>query len=170
MPTKEYYAKHREECIQKSIVWAKRNPEKRAIILKRYYSCHKKELIQKKMTWAKRNPEKQAIIDKRYRNRNKSIIRQRQQIWRQKQRLEVLSYYGGSPPKCVCCGESHIEFLTIDHMNNDGAKHRKFVPSGSFYSWLKKNNFPEDYQVLCFNCNLSKGFYGCCPHEKEKKC
>lgn len=30
--------------------------------------------------------------------------------------------------------------------------------------WLKKNDYPKGFQILCHNCNMSKGFYGYCPH------
>jgi|TARA_R100001530_G_scaffold21901_2_gene18007 hypothetical protein len=87
----------------------------------------------------------------------------RSQEKRKRIRLEVLQYYAGIYPRCACCGESHYEFLGIDHINNDGAKHRKEI-GATIYGWLKKNNFPEGFQVLCHNCNLAKGFYGRCPH------
>ena len=32
------------------------------------------------------------------------------------------------------------------------------------YRWLKNHNYPEGFQVLCYNCNLPKGVYGVCPH------
>jgi len=82
--------------------------------------------------------------------------------------VEALAVYGDG--KCVCCGESHEEFLAIDHIDGGGGKQRR--ESGrsggsSTYQWLKSKGWPEGYQVLCHNCNLSKGFYGYCPHEKE---
>ena len=84
---------------------------------------------------------------------------------RQKARLEVLTHYGGNPPRCGCCGENHLQFLGIDHINGGGSKHRReFKIGGSFYPWLRQNNYPIGYQVLCHNCNLAKGFYGACPH------
>jgi len=69
----------------------------------------------------------------------------------------VMGNYGG---KCVSCGETHLEFLTIDHINNDGATHRKEVGWGvRFYRWLIKNNFPQgDFQALCYNCNSYKEY------------
>lgn len=95
---------------------------------------------------------------------------------RRKLREEVFSHYGG---KCVCCGEPTNAFLTIDHSNNDGNKHRKEIvgrslkqTSGSgykFYGWLKKNNYPEKYklQLLCFNCNCGRNLNGgICPHKQ----
>lgn len=79
-------------------------------------------------------------------------------------KLEVFSYYGGA--SCNCCGEKLIEFLSVDHKENNGAEHRRELKNGSLYRWLKKNNYPKGYQVLCMNCNFSKGRFGYCPHER----
>ena len=76
-------------------------------------------------------------------------------------RKEVLKNYGG---KCVCCGESDWHFLSLDHVNNDGAKHRREIGNSQVYNWAKKNNYPNSLQVLCYNCNMAKAFYGKCPH------
>jgi hypothetical protein len=37
-------------------------------------------------------------------------------------REEALTYYGKA---CACCGEDRVKFLTIDHTNGGGNKHRK---------------------------------------------
>ena len=79
-------------------------------------------------------------------------------------RNEVLTHYGG---RCACCGEEIIEFLGIDHINGGGYQHRKQIHGTSIYSWLKRNNYPEGFRVLCHNCNMALGFYGYCPHKKE---
>lgn len=87
------------------------------------------------------------------------------------ERQELLRHYGGDPPACACCEESTYEFLCIDHINGGGNKHRAELRSTSgsnFYSWLRRNGFPPGFQVLCHNCNLAKGFYGQCPHERTK--
>lgn len=88
-------------------------------------------------------------------------------------RLEVLSRYGGS---CACCGEEREPFLSIDHINGDGAEHRRAIcgdwskGSGSrVYRWLKANGFPADgFRVLCHNCNMARAMRGECPHEVER--
>jgi len=79
-------------------------------------------------------------------------------------------HYSGNPPKCQCCGEKHIEFLTIDHIKGGGAVHRRKIKRGTgtnFYHWLKKNNYPKGFRVLCINCNFSLGHFGYCPHNKS---
>lgn len=86
-----------------------------------------------------------------------------------KDKQEVLSHYGNI---CQCCGEHRIEFLTIDHINGDGAEHRRNSPAKggrSTYLWLRRNDYPSGYQVLCFNCNIAKGSSGECPHQTERR-
>jgi hypothetical protein len=83
-----------------------------------------------------------------------------------KRRRAVVTHYGG---KCACCGESTFEFLEIDHINNDGAVHRKKIGKGNTYKWLIANNYPPGFQVLCSNCNHAKGRYGYCPHERARQ-
>ena len=80
---------------------------------------------------------------------------------------EVFSYYSGGTPCCACCGESHLEFLTIDHMNGDGAVHRKQIHCRNINYWLRKNNYPGGFRILCFNCNWAFGHFGYCPHVKK---
>lgn len=70
---------------------------------------------------------------------------------------------------CRCCLKIYdLIFLTLDHVNNDGNKHRKSVNGRnnghSFYAWAIKNNFPDIFQTLCFNCNHAKHLNGgICP-------
>jgi hypothetical protein len=74
--------------------------------------------------------------------------------------------------QCSCCGEKMLGFLTIDHVNNDGAVHRKTVKSGVvFYCWLKNNGFPAGFQILCYNCNCGRAKnHGICPHKDGGVC
>jgi len=69
-------------------------------------------------------------------------------------KLETIDAYGGH---CSLCGETHWEFLTIDHVNGGGSRHREIVGSGgTFYRWLKNRGWPKDeYRLLCANCNCS---------------
>lgn len=77
-----------------------------------------------------------------------------------RRRTEAIAAYGG---KCKCCGESAYQFLCFDHVNNDGAEHRKEVAPTQLLHWLKKNNYPDTIQLLCYNCNMAKSIHGGCP-------
>ncbi len=83
-------------------------------------------------------------------------------------RYEVMEHYCNGIPHCVCCGESNYMFLTIDHTNGGGRKHRQIVKADRLPSWLKKNGYPPEYRILCYNCNNATGLYGFCPHELDK--
>lgn len=102
--------------------------------------------------WITKNKDKRKIISQKYRDRL---------------RKESFDYYGN---KCECCGEKLKDFLVIDHINGGGVKHRKLLKGGSaIYKWLKDNNYPIGYRVLCHNCNWS--VYrnnGICVHGKQE--
>ena len=85
-------------------------------------------------------------------------------------RLQAIFVYAGDDPMCACCGDPHLEFMTIDHINNDGAAHRRELNTrggDKFYRWLRNNNYPPGFQILCFNCNHAKAIYGVCPHQAD---
>lgn len=85
---------------------------------------------------------------KKFKNERQALVR------------EVYEYYGGC--YCACCGEDEFLFLTIDHIDNNGSEHRKRLPYGKFTTgvnmarWLKKNSYPNGFQVLCINCKSWK--------------
>lgn len=110
-----------------------------------YYKHHEKELEQKRIAWAKRSTK----------------IATQRRVKRREQKQSIINKYGG---KCICCGEKYIEFLTMDHINGDGAQHRKKIGRGNLYKWIITHNYPNTFRVLCYNCNCSIGHYGYCPH------
>lgn len=69
----------------------------------------------------------------------------------------LLAYSLGSKPSCTQCGFSDDRALSIDHIDGDGAQHRKEIASGrTFYKWLIDNDFPDGFQTLCMNCQFVK--------------
>lgn len=71
---------------------------------------------------------------------------------------EVLKYYGKGKCACVKCGFTDIRALSIDHINNNGAEHKKQIHKASLYKWLRDNKFPPGYQTLCMNCQFIKRY------------
>lgn len=90
---------------------------------------------------------------------------------------QIFEHYGR---ECACCGETDPLFLTIDHINNDGAAHRRemgykngyryTLASTDLHCWIRANGFPDTFQVLCFNCNCGKARnHGICPHRETRR-
>lgn len=81
----------------------------------------------------------------------------------------VYTAYGN---KCACppCGEIRWQFLTLDHVNDDGAEHRKQEPNTSkaLVEWAYKNGCPPSLRLHCWNCNNGRERNkGVCPHLTE---
>ena len=117
---------------------------------KRYYQEHKDKILANTNAyyWAHRNHRKAQRVA---------------------YKIAVFQAYGG--PVCVCCGETHQEFLSIDHIHGNGASHRRQLRTGSgsrFYVWLHKQHYPAGFRVLCMNCNFALGAFGYCPHSLAK--
>ena len=134
--------------------WKKLNPSKSAL--------HRREWDKTPNGISYR--KKHAEYMREYRKKKGDKMRQKQREYYQKARIEALEYYGGKPPKCAECGESRIACLSIDHIDNNGAEHRREITKEYGYKlggnqilmWLKKNNYPEGFQILCYNCNIIK--------------
>jgi hypothetical protein len=94
-------------------------------------------------------------------------IRENNLRYYRKLRHDAIMAYGGYKCACPGCNHTEPEFLGIDHIAGGGSKHRKEIGHHNFYWWLKHNNYPQGFRVLCHNCNLAKGLYGFCPHEKS---
>lgn len=80
----------------------------------------------------------------------------------------VLRHYNNDLLECSCCKKKGLDFLTLDHVHNDGAAHRAhlgFQGGYKMYRWCINNNFPPLFQALCHNCNYAKWRYGVCPHQ-----
>lgn len=150
--------------------WADRNKERRKAIVD---ECNHRN-AEKRYEYRKQYKEKnwEYWIEWRKANLEKSRAygRKSQQKRRENSRNLVFKHYGD---KCTCCGEAERVFLTIDHINNDGAEHRRSLKNmgGSpFFEWLVKNNFPSDFQILCRNCNWGKyANSGICPHQSSRR-
>ena len=122
-----------------------------------------------------RHPEEYRAYSHRYKLEHKKELADAQRARNRELRKEMISVYGG---KCACpkCPETNPSFLTLDHVNGDGAKHRgkhinkkgvtRYSKSpNAIYMELKRAGWPKNgYQLLCWNCNCASRFNGMCPH------
>ena len=164
------------QCLTDEELKRQRNREAAA----RYRERNREKFNQRMRDWREANREKDRLHKREWRNRKLAngspeevtAIRAAESARTKRAqaicRDEVFAAYGGY--KCACCGESERLFLSIDHIDNNGAEERKsglYSGSGySFYRWLRKSGFPTGYQVLCMNCQVGKHKNGgVCPHQ-----
>ena len=105
---------------------------------------------------------------KRLRLKQPEVERAKNRRFRKSLRDDVLDTYGAI---CVCCGEANRGFLTLDHIDGGGGKHRKARGSSlSVYIDVRNAGFPKDlYRILCYNCNTGRAHNGgVCPHEEAR--
>mgnify|MGYP001599706083 FL=1 len=90
--------------------------------------------------------------------------------WRKRQAWEkesAFAAYSNGPICCACCGETNLVFLSIDHIDGGGNKHRREIHTNGgtkLYQWLRQKFYPPGYRVLCMNCNHATRFRQACPH------
>lgn len=80
-------------------------------------------------------------------------------------KMEFVIAYGG---KCVCCGETELELLTVEHIRFKGHKLIYDNTTNLLYK-LKALGWPKGYTILCWNCNLSTKNGRPCVHTEEYK-
>ena len=132
--------------------------------------CYKKMSAKRRR---EREPEQRAEESKAYYQANREKILKRQAEKHRQLKWDCIEALGG---KCACCGETALEFLTIDHINGDGASHRRTITGRSrasspkIYKDIRNQGYPKDkYRVLCMNCNFSYGLWGYCPHTHTRE-
>jgi len=83
-----------------------------------------------------------------------------------KLKTEVFSYYSKGSPKCNCCGIDTMDVLSLDHIKGrKNTKHKKDLDGKSLYRWIRHNEYPSDFQILCMMCNSAKKDNEDCIHK-----
>lgn len=130
-----------------------RDKERQRIASRKYHLSHIQKRLADARAWRAAHPLEVRAYNEQYHKGCK---------------LAVYEAYGG--PICVCCGESHLEFLSIDHIDGKGSEHRRAmgrsVGARQIYTWLRKHGYPPGFRVLCMNCNHALGHFDYCPHGK----
>lgn len=125
--------------------WAGKNPEKVKEKNRRIYNGYSEEKLKERAAgsalWRTLNPGKTEEFN-------------------EQRKIRVLSYYGRNGT-LQCCGENCVvcdpDMLSIDHIENDGAKDRKTRGTGnSLYLALEKEGYPAGFQTLCHNHQWKK--------------
>jgi hypothetical protein len=70
---------------------------------------------------------------------------------------------------CLCCGETAIDLLTVDHIRDKGYKLLEGYNVTHLIYKLKELKWPIGYRVMCYNCNCSTKHGRACVHTEEHK-
>ena len=185
----EYYLKNKKTILPKQKEYREKNPKKIKLAQKKSQAKHPEKYRAYRRNWQRKNPdktrqykqtfrskpgirEKELANSKKYNQEHREERRQYSQKpeWKRYRRkyhrdnrIDCLKIYSkkvsnSSEPICSSCGLKDVRFLQIDHINgvtaNDGRGASNLV------GYLRRNNYPGGYQVLCGNCNWLKHFEG----------
>ncbi len=102
-----------------------------------------------------KDPAKKRIHEKMRSNLDGYQMRRPRDRRRDEQlKKSIFTIYGHGKCACVHCGEKRLDCLSIDHVNNDGAKDK--LSGDRLYRYLRDNNYPLGFQTLCMNCQFLK--------------
>ena len=109
---------------------------------------------EKDKSWRENNQDKIKLKSKYYHEWNKNWIRVSQKLYRDKIINDVIDKLGDT---CTSCNQTEREFLSIDHIKNDGKNDRN---NKYHLQWKREimdgGTFNNKLQILCHNCNAEK--------------
>lgn len=114
--------------------------------------------------YKEKNRELYARLNREWIDRNRERYNQAKSEYRFKLKREAIRHYSGGTMCCAECGFSGFDALCLDHIEHNGAAHRKELGCGgrgmsagtTMYERLKALGWLPGLQVLCANCNTIK--------------
>jgi len=109
--------------------------------------------------------ERRRELNKNWIEKNRERYNAAKSEYRFKLKVVAISHYSNGTMSCTRCGfNADIDALCLDHINDDGAQHRKQLnisgrntTSGTtIYERFKALGWMDGLQVLCANCNTIK--------------
>ena len=149
---KQYYLENKEKIIQRT---------------KQYHLENRIRICQYKKQDRQNHPDKVRKWGQvRYLKHGEKMLAKSKGRYAQASKALYDQFFQIYGDKCACCGESNRQFLTLDHINNNGVAERKAI---NWFGCMRKAIRESDktqYQVLCYNCNYGKRRNkGICPHK-----
>jgi len=118
----------------------------------------------------KEHPRKCKAIKKKHYQKHRKDIRKQQNTAALEVKRNILTYYGpNNRLRCSFpgCAVTDLDMLTLDHINDDGAEHRRKIcqeracsgrgTGQSLYRKIKRDGFVDGvFQTLCWNHQWKK--------------
>jgi len=177
----KYYEENKETILARSKEWKEKNKDYVKEQSKEYKEKNKEIIKIKNKEYKDKNKESIKIKNAEYRETHRKGIKRISKIkYAEKQitfldgkytkkskipKEDIINLLGG---KCAQCNITDLDTLTVDHINNDGAKDKKEMNLNSSIKQVKKlikegwslEQLKEKFQVLCWNHNCAKSYRG----------
>ncbi len=93
-----------------------------------------------------------------FKSQCKACRNEKQAEQRKALRIKTINIYGGAKCSAEGCSVTDIKKLEINHIAGFGSEHRKKLfgrdrAGHNFWYWLKKNGWPDGFNVLCHHHN-----------------
>lgn len=151
--SKEYRGIHAKSIAKKRKEKYADNREEILVRKHAYYAKNRDKLLSEKTKYWKKNKTKIKERVTSWRSKNHSILKDKAKSYRSSISEAVLLLLG---PTCKFCGETEKEFLTVDHIDDDGNSERQYGSIGWKRRILDGVFDSSKYRVLCQNCNLGR--------------
>ena len=128
---------------------------------RRYYLKHKERIKKVNAAYRRAHVDQYRAYGRKHDQAHRLTKRRTTNKRRRRNKIAALTYYG-KDGRMQCCWRKclirDIDMLSIDHINNDGARHRKKKNRDGvhIYCWLVRMKFPDGFQTLCFNHQMKK--------------
>lgn len=124
----------------------------------------KRRIYQQRYKATKAGKDKYRELNRAWIDQNRERYNQAKSEYRFKLKQEAIRHYSGGSMKCAHCGFDRFDALCLDHIDDNGAEHRKELGCGgrglsagtTMYERLKALGWLPGLQVLCANCNTIK--------------
>jgi hypothetical protein len=145
---KHFPSQSKEKSSARKKKYVQEHPDRRKASIKKYCDAHKEEakLYQKQhyqIYKARKNELRLALRKERY--------------------TKFFEMYGD---RCACCGYADKRFLVLDHIKGQRGRRREI--SQTAYKRATEKYRPDEFRVLCHNCNHATRFGDICPHQIDK--
>lgn len=137
--------------------WSLTHRERHLENKRRSNKNHAKENYERQRVWVEKNKDhvKSYLAYWHSQHLPESRIHERSSYYKLKD--TIFEAYGN---KCNYCGIDDPDVLVIDHVNDNGAEERRIYKSMySYFRRIIERGYPEDYQLLCQNCNWKKRLF-----------
>jgi hypothetical protein len=100
--------------------------------------------------------ERKAQWNREWIKNNRQRYNEAKHAYRARVKAAVIAFYSDGAMCCARWGVDDLDVLCLDHINDDGAAHRKELLGErkgglNFYEKVKTLGFPPGLQVLCAN-------------------